>query len=54
MFVVSNFFPLAVLPVNIRAFPAVADNVGLTEMYLNCSSKAVMQTGYALGFGKLQ
>lgn len=42
------------LPVNIRAFPVVADNVGLTEMYLNCSSKAVVQTGYALGFGKLQ
>lgn len=42
------------LPVNIRAFPAVAVYIGLREMYLNDSSKAVMQTGYALGFGKLQ
>lgn len=40
------------LPVNIMAFPVIADNVGLTVIYLNCSVEARMQTGCALGFGK--
>lgn len=53
MLVISPFlFSLTALPVNMTAFPVIADNVDLIVIYLNCSVEARMPIAYALSFGK--